>query len=507
MLISICRKSQIAIEYCYRHSIEIPDCHIFWVYSSNFTRFVQGYKEIARKLKFPGSDDPKVDILQTVFEWLSDDANGPWLMVLDNADDDDLLFRPQPLASGPYGQQSPPHTLPIFRYLPQSSCGTVVVTTRDRRVGNKLLTRGGGDPIEVLRFDLADATQLLENKLHKRVDYSEIEAQELFVSVDYLPLAIAQAGSYISEQGIKLTKYLALLRPFNQETKRLLEQDCYDPGRDTDSQKPILQTWTISIDQIRSQKPRAIEILSLMAMLDRQGVSDVLLLAQGEGEVSFDTSVSVLAAFSLIAEEEQESQKQGEQGHGRAFQMHRLVQFSMKAWLEQEGSLFQWQERALNAVLRCVPPNGRYEYWSIWEAINPHVKTVLEYSLNNEAALVQRACLLNLVADYNVYLGHYESAHAEALEAYELHQKYLSNEDEHTMVSATRIAQVLSVEGNHQKALEEFRAVLKLREAVNGKEEESTLRLMNNVAEELHWVGEDKEAEVSSTTIMSQLVS
>lgn len=462
---------------------------------------MQGYKDIARKLKLPGNDDPNVDTLQTVFEWFCDDANGPWLMVLDNADDNDLIFKPQSLASGPYGQQPPAHAPPILKYLPQSSCGTIVVTTRDRRVGHKLLARGRGDPIEVLRFDKADATQLLLNKLHQRKDWSEMEAQELFETVDYLPLAVAQASSYISEQGISLAKYLALLRPFNRETKRLLEQDYYDPGRDTDSQKPVLQTWTISIDQIRSQKPQAVEILSLMAMLDRQGVSDELLLARGEGSVSFDTSIGVLSAFSLIAEEKRDHQKSGAQGQGRAFQMHRLVQFSMKARLEQEGSLVQWQERALNAVLGCCPPNGRYEYWTTWEAINPHAKTVLEYNLENETAFVQRASLLNLVADYNVYQGHYESAHSKALEAYALDRKFLSEEHEHTIVSATRIAQVLSAEGNHQKALEAYRVVWKLRETLNGKEAESTLRLMNNVGEELHWIREKKEAEVSNTTL------
>ena len=308
---------------------------------------MQGYKDIARRLNLPGSNDPNDDTLQSVYEWLSDSTNGPWLMVLDIADDNDLLFRPQPAASRPQNQQATIHAPPIFRYLPQSSNGTILVTTRDRRVGQKLLAREKGDPIEVLRFDKADAMKLLQNKIRNTSTWDEVEAQELFDSVDYLPLAIAQASSYVSEQGITLAKYLHLLRPFNLETKRLLEQEYYDPGRDMDSQKPVLQTWKISINQIRSQKPRAIEILSLMAMLDRQGVPDALLLAEREHSVSFDTSIGVLIAFSLIAEEKRNVPITYDHGQGRAFQMHRLVQFSMKACLEEEGSLGLWQERAL----------------------------------------------------------------------------------------------------------------------------------------------------------------
>lgn len=50
---------------------------MFWVYSSNITRFDQAYKEIARKLKLPGLDSPDIDTLKVVTEWLSDKDNGP----------------------------------------------------------------------------------------------------------------------------------------------------------------------------------------------------------------------------------------------------------------------------------------------------------------------------------------------------------------------------------------------------------------------------------------------
>ncbi|KAH8807918.1 hypothetical protein F5884DRAFT_857480 [Xylogone sp. PMI_703] len=85
-------KFQIAIEYCYQFKDQHPEGHIFWVHSSNATRFTQAYEHIARELKLPGRSDANINTLQTVSNWLSDDSNGPWLMVLDNADDEDVIF-------------------------------------------------------------------------------------------------------------------------------------------------------------------------------------------------------------------------------------------------------------------------------------------------------------------------------------------------------------------------------------------------------------------------------
>ena len=62
---------------------------------SNAARFEQGYREIAGKVKLPRRDDPRANVLQLVSEWLSDERNGPWLMILDNANDDDIFFYPK----------------------------------------------------------------------------------------------------------------------------------------------------------------------------------------------------------------------------------------------------------------------------------------------------------------------------------------------------------------------------------------------------------------------------
>jgi hypothetical protein len=49
------------------------------------------YSEIAEKLQIPDANKANVSILTLVSDWLSEEENGAWLMVLDNADDADVL--------------------------------------------------------------------------------------------------------------------------------------------------------------------------------------------------------------------------------------------------------------------------------------------------------------------------------------------------------------------------------------------------------------------------------
>ena len=52
--------------------------------------------ELANKLKLPGREDVKVDVLQHVNSWLPNRRIGRWLMMLDNIDDDGVFFDDNP---------------------------------------------------------------------------------------------------------------------------------------------------------------------------------------------------------------------------------------------------------------------------------------------------------------------------------------------------------------------------------------------------------------------------
>lgn len=460
---------------------EQPEGQVFWVHSSNITRFDQAYKEIARKLKLPGFNDPDINTLEIVMEWLNDEDNGPWLMVLDNADDKEALFSVDAHASSRQsrGQES----AVLVDYVPRSSNGSILVTTRDRRVGERLMNRE--KPIAVVPFEVADAKQLLRNKLPKNDERDEAASMELLENLNFLPLAITQAAAYISEEEVSLAHYLDLLRPGDVDAKDLLEQDYYDPGRDLEIQNSTFRTWQISFDQITKQKPRAAEILSLMAVLDGQAISDTLLRQEDERKVNFDTAIGTLKAFFLVTEEK----------NGAIFNIHRLVQLSTQKWLELQHVLVEWQEKALNAVFANYPLNGAYENWATWETISPHVQVVLEYVFRTEPCQLKRASILYKASSYDGEQGQYGAAYEKGMEAQTMYQKLLGKEHPNTLTSMDNLASVLVNQGKCNEAEEMHRQELELCEKAVGKEHTHTLISMSNLAVVLNNQGKYAEAE------------
>lgn len=76
----------------------------------------------------------------------------------------------------------------------------------------------------------------------------------------------------------------------------------------------------ISFDRISQQDPRAADLLSLMAMLDRQAIAENFLREEEEPEMDFIAAIQKLKAFSLIVEETE----------AEVFSMHRLIQLSVQ---------------------------------------------------------------------------------------------------------------------------------------------------------------------------------
>ena len=173
-------------------------------------------------------------------------------------------------------------------------------------------------------LEVDDAESMPRLQLHDDVDWITSEALELVKILEYLPLAIAQAASYIREEDISLARYLELLQPKNADSKVLLEQDYYHSSRHPDISNSIFQTWKISFDQIQRQTPRAAEILSLMSVFDKQSIPRRLLECEDESPIAFDKALATLKNFSLIQEERTH----------QVYVLHRLVQLSIQWWLE-----------------------------------------------------------------------------------------------------------------------------------------------------------------------------
>ncbi|KAH7146677.1 P-loop containing nucleoside triphosphate hydrolase protein, partial [Dactylonectria estremocensis] len=190
-------KSQLAVEFAHRVGASSPDRWVFWVHASTHARIVEGFKTIADNIKLFGRNQPKVDILQLVYSWLSNERNGKWLMILDSADDYDALY-------GVSGNNNDGR--PLAAYLPQSQNGSIILTTRNKDLAFRL-TGAYQRIIEVGPMTEKEALMLLKNRLGSVSDADD--ADDLVRVLDLIPLAISQAAAYIQMRAPRtsLTQY------------------------------------------------------------------------------------------------------------------------------------------------------------------------------------------------------------------------------------------------------------------------------------------------------------
>ncbi|KAI9734065.1 MAG: hypothetical protein M1818_007003 [Claussenomyces sp. TS43310] len=131
----------------------------------------------------------------------------------------------------------------------------------------------------------ADAVTLLKEKLlENRFDNACIT--DLAPALDYLPLAITQATSYISQPRMTVPKYLGLLQKQEREV-RVLRQNMADLRRDLHVPNAVIDTCIITFNRIGNSNPAAAELLSPMSLLDRQGIPQSLVMTGYQDEFDF----------------------------------------------------------------------------------------------------------------------------------------------------------------------------------------------------------------------------
>ncbi|KAK3940980.1 hypothetical protein QBC46DRAFT_458585 [Diplogelasinospora grovesii] len=213
-------KSQLAIEFAHRIAAGPADTWVFWVHAGTQARVEEGFTAIAHAVKLAGRNQPKANIPQLVYGWLSNEGNGRWMIILDSADDRDVF----------YGASSDRERQPLVKYLPQSRNGSIMVTTRDKDLAFRLTGN------------------------HRNI-------------IEVGPI---QAAAYIQARAPRssVEGYLAKFR----------EGERYDAGdlrRDGGASNAILTTWQISFNHICSKRPTAADLLSLMSFFENSRTESV----------------------------------------------------------------------------------------------------------------------------------------------------------------------------------------------------------------------------------------
>jgi len=428
-------------------------------------RLEQAYQEIARKLALPRWEDPKTDTLRLVCDWLGEAGNGRWLMVIDIADDIETFFtRPEP--SGWNGGRNKP----LMDYLPRSPKGSLMITTRDKRVAERL---AGRDSMLVLEsMNSVEAEQLLKSHIGRLDNYKSDDSKSLLEALENLPLAITQAAAFISENSTTPADYLGMLRENDSNLGDLLDEDVGYLRRDSASFNSVTRTWKLSFDLIRNQSPRATEMLSFMASLDRRGIPAHILKRDADRTIDVKTALGILIAFSLISAEK----------GGASYQLHRLVQLATQRWLEKDGSKAYWEEMALQVLAERFPYSEDIKDWPKCEYLLPHAQTVLQREYKSETCRLQSATLLHNVAMFDIGQGRYDISHTRLTAALKVREELLGPDDLNTLASQGRLAVVYLFQGRFNAAEKLCSLVSNKTIALLGLEHQQTLNILSNLA-------------------------
>jgi tetratricopeptide (TPR) repeat protein len=451
--------------------------------------FEQAYREIGVLLRIPGISDANADVKQLVKARLSDECFGQWLMIVDNADDVNVLFKLLEEGNG---------TERLIDYLPRSRKGPIVFTTR---TGKAAIDLAENNVIALGELSEREAKEIVRTRLfpkHQHQIEDEAMVREFLGMLAFLALAIVQAVAFINQNDSKLSDYVLLYRASEQEASQLLSEDFQDPGRYRETKNPVATTWYISFQQIREDDELAADHLSFMACTASNDIPESMLPTE-KSLVSQTKAIGTLKAYAFITEREtardgRRGQQEQNQRLPKVFDVHPLVHLAMRGWLKAHHQWLHWADRAMTRLTNVLSL-GDSSTIEAWMPYLPHASHVADLSEASETKSILP--LLDRIGQCEHMLGRYKAAEwaYERVLRLRLEDEKIGKEHPDTLTSMNNLAQALSGQGKYAEAEVMHRETLALSEEVLEKEHPDTLGRMNNLAQALSDQGKYTEAE------------
>lgn len=463
-------KSQLAIDFAHEIHELYPERSIFWVYGMTKDTLEDAFRSVAGRLEIPGYNDPKTNILALVRDWLQREDVAPWLLILDNADDMNTFF-----------QQAV--QLPTASYLPKTSHGKILITSRNMTVAERLT--GSFKAIkQISKMQDNEGRLLLEGKLSSGFD--EVVAGRLLESLDYIPLAITQAAAYINRRKMSLQKYLDRFGASEKQRTSLLSHDAGDIWRHETVSNSIVVTWQVTFEQILIEKQSAADLLSFMSCFQPQGIPQMMLhgynddLSDEDNEDNGneeddnddkDADEDTLVNSFVSDEEEDDSESDDfidealeedldillgysllQKSEDDLYEMHPLVQLCTRIWLTKANKLSYWDSVFLKNSAQLFP-SGSYETWGICYYLLPHIIPIMEKRPHNSRRdLLSWATLLCNAAWYTAKMGDFDEAEILIQRAVETRTNLLGSQHRETLQSMTTLGILYNEKGLYEKA-------------------------------------------------------
>ncbi|KAK4184262.1 hypothetical protein QBC35DRAFT_506288 [Podospora australis] len=477
-------KTQLALELAYRirKSHRHPGRKVFWVSATSVENFERDFMRIALHLRLPGTTrcNQRSDIKRLVRDHLSQEQSGPWLIILDGADDIDLVLEHGGLAS----------------YLPRSELGKLIITTRHKTVASRL-----SRVVEELSpMDEETATELLRASLNNAEPVKDKQStQKLLQALAYWPFCIVYAASYMNEVGLDIIQYLCRLEELDGNVMRLLGSGSfYEQGSGSQA---VNSTWLLSFNQIKKQ-PLAEDYLSFMACLDPTDIPRSLLpssrLPSGvDDRGMMGAALDTLSAFSFV------NLKSIDGGPDRSLDMQQLVHHATRDWLKKNNRLETWSRTATDKLTTIFSNLDRTNRDQITPYLHHAVFLLTSNSrhhFNFDDAELRHMTGMCLMND-----GRYKEAEKLLDDVVKTRTISHGAKDEKTLLSMAGLAATYREQGRWKEAEALGAQVVSAQEDVLGPGHRSTLESMAGLAWTFRKLGRWDDAEELGHKVLAHL--
>jgi len=329
------------------------------------------------------------------------------------------------------------------------------------------------------------------------------EGDRLLELLDGLPLAIAQAASFLQETGIELQKYIEF---YEQKWQELMESRDWEGAPVQDyPDRSIWTTWAISFGAIQEMNVAAANLLLLWAFLDSKDLWYGLFTAAcsasitaatslsewigeiGSNELEFTKAIGLLRNYSLIEDV---------QGLG-SYTTHPVVH-RWAYYFQGEDSQLQLAQLAVIVVGWAVPHISSRDYATLQRRLLPHAQACSRWVVMNGtrqwSTQESRSIMIKLVEERVVIpdavmllgilyvdqgkLGEAEKMYERALQGFET---ALGPEHPSTLQTVNNLGILYADQGKLGKAEKMYERALQGKETVLGPEHILTLSTINNL--------------------------
>lgn len=435
-------KTQIALEYAYRYR---QDYHaVFWTNAATREILLDEIVAIADHLGLPERSQQDQDVvLRAVKRWFSTHQN--WLWILDNADD---------LAM-------------VQEVIPFDHSGHVLLTTRAQALGT-LAQRIDVEMmgmVEGTLFLLRRARLLASDAFLDQVSEDQLAAAEaLVLEMDFLPLALDQAGAYLEEVGCSLSVYCDL---YQSNRRELLQRRGHLAAAHPES---VATTWSLSFQKIEQANPVAARLLQLCAFLDPDLIPEEF-FSDGGAYLNLTPDFAPLSLFSLneAIEELRKFSLVQRNPHTGTLGVHRLVQAVIKDAMSREDQHLRAVQavRATSAVFPArvemtTLPDCRH-YLSLAQACSLLMRDYALVLEEGASLLVRTALYLRICALYGL---------AEPLfqDALRLQEQLFGTDHPIVATTVSYLADIKREQNNFEQGEALFLRALAIQERMLGKE-------------------------------------